>query len=43
MWTRTAYCITFHPLAVSISWDRWFKMALRVLPLTLKVMEYAQG
>jgi len=34
-----AYCITFQPLAVSMSWLRWFKMPFRVFPLTLKVME----
>ena len=39
MWTRTAYCTTFQLLAVSMSWERWFKMALSVLPVTLKVME----
>ena len=39
MCTSTAYCTTFQLLAASISWLRWFKMALRVLPETLKVME----
>ena len=29
----------FQPLAVSMSWERWFKMALRVFPDTLKVTE----
>ena len=37
--SKTAYCITFQPLAVSMSWLRWFRMALRVFPDTLKVME----
>ncbi len=43
MWTRAAYCITFQPLAVSMSWERWLSTALRVRPLTLKVTDQAQG
>ena len=43
MWSRTAYCITFQPLAVSMSWLRWLSTALRVRPDTLKVTDQAQG
>ena len=39
MCTSMAYCTTFQLLAASMSWLRWFKMALRVWPDTLKVME----
>ena len=39
----TAYCTTFQLLAVSMSWLRWFKMALSLFPVTWKVIEYAQG
>ena len=35
----TAYCTTFQLLAASMSWERWFRIALSLLPLTLKVIE----
>ena len=41
--SNTAYCITFQPLAVSMSWLRWFSTALSTLPVTLKVTDQAQG
>ena len=35
----TEYCTTFQLLAASMSWERWFKMALSRSPVTLKVIE----
>ena len=36
---RTEYWTTFQLFAASISCERWFRMALSLLPVTLKVME----
>ena len=41
--TRTAYWHTFQLLAISMSCERWLRMAFSLFPLTLKVMLYAQG